>query len=817
MFFRMKALLSLLIALSIITTLKAQDISGFVTKGHEKIPAEGAQVFLQNTRYITVTDYQGYYILKNVNPGKYVLITFIPGQKSVSKEIQVSNENLKVSFVLEDLEEVLDEVVVNSEKEKTFGIKRLNSVEGTAIYESKKSEVIVMDEVDANLATNNSRQIFAKVAGVNIWESDCAGIQLGVSTRGLNPNRTSEFNTRQNGYDMSADAFGYPEAYYTPPAEAVERIEIVRGAASLQYGTQFGGMINFITKKGPEDKVIELESRNTAGQNGFFNTFNSIGGTKNKFSYYAYYQYKRADQCGCRENSGFGLQSTHFNLGYKVTSKLSLRLEYTLMDYTLQQPGGVTDMEFYKDPYISRRERNWFKLNWNLAALSLDYKISETTKLNIRNFGLLGSRGALGYLGRAGRPDNFAKNRDLMYDNYTNFGNETRLLHDYQILGNTSVLLLGTRFYRGFTYRRQGDANAKKGPDFKFLHPEDLEHSDFTFPVKNFSFFAENIFNITPKLSITPGIRFEHIATVSEGYYKKFLSIYRDPSGNFHPDSSIYSKVQDNKSIIRNFVLFGLGISYRPNADIEWYSSFSQNYRAINFNDLRIFNPNIVVDENLKDENGFNADTGIRGKIGDIINFDASIFYLRYNDRIGSVFIGDTVTLASYRLRKNIADAAITGLETFFELNVTQLILEKESNIDLLFFSNVTFLDARYFSSEKRFRNKELELAPHLQMRYGVTVRTKNFSTSLLYSHTGEQFSDASNAKQTSQAIEGIIPSYYVMDYSISYKFKFLTFSGAINNLTNNKYFTRRAVTYPGPGIIPSDGRLYYLTLAVKI
>jgi outer membrane receptor protein involved in Fe transport len=30
------------------------------------------------------------------------------------------------------------------------------------------------------------------------------------------------------------------------PMEAVSRIEMVRGAASLQFGSQFGGMVNYV-------------------------------------------------------------------------------------------------------------------------------------------------------------------------------------------------------------------------------------------------------------------------------------------------------------------------------------------------------------------------------------------------------------------------------------------------------------------------------------------------------------------------------------------------------------------------------------------
>ena len=40
--------------------------------------------------------------------------------------------------------------------------------------------------------------------GLNIFQNDDAGLQLNIGGRGLDPNRTSNFNTRQNGYDISA-------------------------------------------------------------------------------------------------------------------------------------------------------------------------------------------------------------------------------------------------------------------------------------------------------------------------------------------------------------------------------------------------------------------------------------------------------------------------------------------------------------------------------------------------------------------------------------------------------------------------------------
>jgi Fe(3+) dicitrate transport protein len=583
----------------------------------------------------------------------------------------------------------------------------------------------------------------------------------------------------------------------------------VRGAASLQYGTQFGGMINFVFKQPPTDKPIETISRQTVGSFGFFNSFNSVAGTKGKLSYYTFYQYKRGD--GWRENSSFGVHNAFASLKYKATDKLTLGVEYTYMDYLTQQPGGLTDVDFKNNPRRSTRSRNWFELHWNLGAITADYKLGSHTRLNIRNFGLIASRNAVGSLGYISRPDD-DRERDLMSDHYRNFGNETRLIHTYSFLKNTSIFLIGTRYYNGFTHRQQGFSDNTDKPNFRFLHPNDLEHSDFRFPGSNFAIFAENIFTLSPKLSITPGFRFEHIKTTSDGYFNEEYVL-------FEGDNTIVvrNKLFDQKKSIRSFPLFGIGVSYRPTAQTEVYGNLSQNYRAINFNDLRVFNPNIEVDENLKDENGCNADLGFRGQIKDFLNLDVSAFLLSYNDRIGSVLQRDEATSRIYRYRTNIANSRHTGLETFWELDFLKLINGSTAKIGLSLFSNITALSARYISADQRFDGKKVELAPSMIIRSGITLKRDMFSTTLQYSYTGKQFSDASNAILTPTAIEGEIPAYSILDLSAKYDYKFLTLAAGINNLTNSMYFTRRAISYPGPGIIPADGRNLYLTLGVRL
>src|SRR3954451_14217595 len=197
------------------------------------------------------------------------------------------------------------------------GIGHLPPIKDGTIYAGMKNEVIIADSLDANKAINNTRQILGRIPGLNITETESSGFTAnGIATRGLNPTQSIEMNVRQNGYNISADVYGYNESYYIPPMEAVSRIEMVRGAASLQFGPQFGGMVNYVLNDPPKDKPFELYTSQTGGSFGLFNTFNSIGGTIKKLSYYSFVQYRTLD--GWRPNSNQQQLSAFGKVQYKA-------------------------------------------------------------------------------------------------------------------------------------------------------------------------------------------------------------------------------------------------------------------------------------------------------------------------------------------------------------------------------------------------------------------------------------------------------------------------------------------------------------------
>ncbi|MEO1808062.1 MAG: TonB-dependent receptor, partial [Bacteroidota bacterium] len=65
--------------------------------------------------------------------------------------------------------------------------------------------------------------------------------------------------------------------------------------------------------------------------------------------------------------------------------------------------------------------------------------------------------------------------------------------------------------------------------------------------------------------------------------------------------------------------------------------------------------------------------------------------------------------------------------------------------------------------------------------------------------------------------IRGAIPAYQIVDLSLSYAYKLFRLETGINNLLDASYFTRRATGYPGPGIIPSAPRSWYVVLQMRL
>ena len=781
-------------------------------------PVVGANVILQGTVRSVATNDKGEYLIKNIDIGSYKLVVSSLGFQIQEKNIEIlRGVTTALDFTLTENNLALETLHVVFNR-GVGGTGHLPEVNDYAINATKKNEVVKLDRLDANLAMNNARQIYNRIPGIHIWESDGSGIQPGLASRGLSPNRSWEFNVRMNGYDITPDPMGYPEAYYNPPMEVVDRIEIVRGASSLQYGPQFGGLLNYVLRKPDASKRMLVESQNTVGSNGLFSTFNYIGGTEGKLNYTAYYQKRIGD--GWRQNNYFNTDHAHVEMNYAFTNKFKIGFEMTYMTYKSQQPGGLTDSLFVLDAQQSLRSRNWFSTPWLVPALTAEYIFSENTRLSFKAFGTLGERSSIGFVNpittKDPLPDNSGTgilNRQIDRDFYKNIGFEARLLSNYTLFGKKHTVATGIRYFNG-NMKRQQKGKGDTGIDYNTTLLDASFPTDLTFNNKNFAAFAENIFRITDRFLMTGGLRFENVSTQSDGR----LSYKTDGSEN---------RIAGIKRS-RTFVLAGVGAEFHPTKQTEIYTNFSQAYRPVLYSDLTPPATTDVIDENLKDAQGFNFDFGYRGKVGAWLNFDVDYFYLNYNNRIGTISQLNAAN-KTYQYRTNLGQSVSQGFESYLEIDPIAAFNPKSPLGNLSLFASMSFIDATYrdFKTTNvsngqiiigNLKDKHVENAPQYIHRFGVTYSKKGLSLTWQLSNIGEAYADASNTlKPNAAATSGLIPSYTVQDLSASFKFlKHYNLKTGVNNLTDARYFTRRAGGYPGPGLLPADGRTWYMSAGIK-
>ena len=693
----------------------------------------------------------------------------------------------------------LREIIVNGIK-TVKGTGHMPEVKDGIIYAGKKNEVIIVDSLDANKAINNTRQILGRIPGLNIVETETGGFTAnGIATRGLNPSQSIEMNTRQNGYNISGDVFGYNEAYYLPPMEAVSRIEMVRGAASLQFGSQFGGMVNYVLNEPPKDKTFEWYTSQTAGSNGLFNTFNSVGGTIHKISYYGFAQFRTME--GWRPNTNQWQLSAFGKVQYTPSEKLNIGVEYTLLRNRIKMPGGLTDSMFEANPRSSFRSRNWIKSPWNIVTAYANFTLSPQTSLNIKSSLMLSNRalvwrnedGGAGALDEIDPSTGKFINREVENENMNNTTTEIRLLHNYKFGKMENTLAGGVRYTYAW-FKKQSGGEGTTGSDFDLSITGEYE-KDIDFTTTNMAPFVENIFRINNRLSITPGFRFEYLKSTSNGYKE---------SGGV--------KIISDENRERYIPLFGIGGEYKATANTNVYTNISQAYRPITYSQLSPIGVTSKIDPNLKDATGFNADLGYRGTVKSYLNFDLGLFYMAYNKRVGTVLV-NSGSNAPYTLRTNVANSVHQGLESYVEFNLLKY-LNQHSKRGLSIFNSLALIDAKYTTGE--FKGNRVEASTKYINRIGLTYSDKKLSGTMQMSNVSDAFGDATNARVSSDPVAGYIPAYSVFDASATYRIDRYSLKAGMNNIADKKYFTLRADEYPGPGIIPSIGRSFYVGISAK-
>ncbi|MDR1341500.1 MAG: TonB-dependent receptor [Prevotellaceae bacterium] len=178
-----------------------------------------------------------------------------------------------------------------------------------------------------------------------------AGSAGGMKIRGVGGSPTTGVLLLIDGHPQYMGLMGHPlpDAYQSLMAE---RVEVVRGPASMLYGSNaLGGVINIITKKSPENGI----KTNLRAMYGSYNTVSSEVDNyarSGKFSSYLSLGYNHSD--GIRENMNFNQYSAYGKFGYDFTSNWKAFADLSLTNFDASNPGAIDDPMIDSDVDVTR-------------------------------------------------------------------------------------------------------------------------------------------------------------------------------------------------------------------------------------------------------------------------------------------------------------------------------------------------------------------------------------------------------------------------------------------------------------------------------
>jgi TonB-dependent Receptor Plug Domain len=213
----------------------------------------------------------------------------------------------------------------------------LPPVEGTRINAGKKTSFVEPQEFPT-FSGNDYREVMATTPGIIVSEEPSSPI-INFGYRGLNSQRSEFMQVLKDGVSIKNEQFGFPETHYTPILDAVERIELIRAGAALQFGPQPGGAINFVMKMPRRDAPFHFTTKNVFGSYDYYRNYTEADGTIGQLGYYFYYDHRQQD--GFREaNSDYDLNGGSARLVWDVTSDSRFILTLDAYDEEHGEPGG---------------------------------------------------------------------------------------------------------------------------------------------------------------------------------------------------------------------------------------------------------------------------------------------------------------------------------------------------------------------------------------------------------------------------------------------------------------------------------------------
>ena len=805
-------LLSLIVANEVETAIK-----GSVVSQKNNIPLIGANVVISNQDGFnkgTATSQDGTFFFENIPTGSYtVSISFIGFQNYKSNITIEKNRTYTINAVLEIQPIVMAKLEIISD--------------ANAPYKEFPGAATVLDVKSINLIDPiGTQEALELVPGINGYADDGIGnSRLSIGIRGLNPRRSSRILILEDGVPIQPALYIYPNMYYNPPSDRIDRVEVVKGSGAIKYGPQtMGGVINYYTKRPRNEFGGKLKIK--AGENNFLSLFSEIGGFGNeKFKPEFQLLYKQGD--GFRENNGFEQVNGTLKLSYNKSQdenyylKVNTNYENSNATYT-----GLTQYSFKTNPRYNPKKDDNFKLFRTAVDLITTKRLSSNLTKSTTAFVSFFDRRwwrendifvsvadsassnptaqpyyeTMNLIRRGNGKDNFGILRTFYVGGVEQvFSYKDSPFGISSFLSNNSSLEIGGRVYfeRFIDDKKSGaKTDSREGIYFIPAASDDeqpiIVGQSHHYQTTAFSgFVSENI--EFEKFTLNPGLRLEVFE--QERVDRLAGSVYQD------------------KSIID--LLPGVGFITKFST-INFFGGIHRGFTPPSSGTLKILNFGGTPEDqglNLEAEKSWNKEFGVRGDYS-MINFEVSGFHVGIENLVaagrGTAFknLGRVNTMG-LELNMNLISSKLSGFLP--DLHLIYAFLNTEVSEGIIK-SNVSGT----VGSDVSIKGKELPYAPAHTLTAGFSRIGKKLSYRLDFRYVDEVFTDFENImREDKLGIQGAIPSYSFINFSADYKVSTGSRIFLVGkNITDEIYIGSRLHSNPGQplanlssGILPGPRR----------
>jgi Fe(3+) dicitrate transport protein len=604
-----------------------------------------------------------------------------------------------------------------------------------------------------------------RVPGVKIFDETGTGVLPQLSVRGLYESRSGRVQALSDGIPLALAPYGQTSLSLFPQTLATtERIDIVRGGAAVQYGpNNVGGVINFISPPIPKTWETTLQERVTfaAGGRRLWDSYIGTGGYLTD-NFGLQLDLNTVNGEYGREHSDTDVQNYRLRGQWDIDDLRSLSFGVQRYKADMDLAGALSVADYKDDSRQSTRnldrfegdsDRVWGTYTQYFGAMGpfdeVEFSWTNFAQNSYRNF----------LIGLPFDPDATPTSFQDAPRDFRIWGSEPRLSLSIDGDRVSQTWLLGARL-------------VKENVDFD-VNRLDLSTGattvvrDWVFDTEGKAAYVSNeIKLLDDRLTITPGLRYEHATMEYEG--------------------SVNGAIQTPQKNIAEEWLPGLSIGYQATDDWFVYANAQRSLRV-----PQVFQ--IVRDGVVQAEISQNYETGVRFTPLDNLRVDFGLYRIDFDDQI--VFSN-----GSFR---NLGSTRHQGIETEVFWTPTAM-----PQLDL--HASYAYLDAEQRAGE--FSGNEVPFSSSHQ--FGVDGRYRfagdwAFSVDGLY--VSSAYTDDANSKEEDAAAKvGELPSYWVWNAAIEREFKLqdgvLTTSAGVSNLFDREYYFRGIDTSP-LGRQPAPGR----------